>query len=505
MYRRKLPGQMKLDIPFGVELDANNRWVKLSSIMPWEKIEEHYEKSFSGANGQVAKPSRLAFASLYIQTRLAITDEETVEQIRETPAMQYFCGYDGYTTEKPFDSSLMVHFRKRFPEKVMKEISEAAFREEAKKAIMGEVEDDKDDKDDKNDKDEKSNEDNNIKPKGTLYLDATCFPSDIHYPTDIGLLNHARELTEQMIDILYSSPLKWSNSMAFAATLARGGIVISFPKPRTYRETARNAYMTYVKKRRHTEEEIRFAIRQQLQYVRRNLESIEKLIERGKDISALGDELAKKLETIKEVYRQQKHMYDNKTHVVEDRIVSIAQPHIRPIVRGKSGAPVEFGAKVATAHIGGFTFVIHTGYDNFSEGKYLEKTAEEFKRLFGFYPKVIVGDKAYPTRENRKYCKSNGIRLSCRKMGRMSEEEKEAERKQLYEDNCGRNAVEGDYGTVKRKYGLNLIMTKLYETTLTVISFGFFVKNMERILRLFVFRFFMSCGIICNFKRLPAS
>ena len=103
--------------------------------MPWEKIEEHYEKNFNGSNGQVAKSSRLAFASLYIQTRLALTDNETVEQIRETPSMQYFCGYDGYTTEKPFDSSLMVHFRKRFPEEVMKEISEAAFVAEAKKAI----------------------------------------------------------------------------------------------------------------------------------------------------------------------------------------------------------------------------------------------------------------------------------------------------------------------------------------------------------------------------------
>jgi hypothetical protein len=230
------------------------------------------------------------------------------------------------------------------------------------------------------------------------------------------------------------------------------------------------------------------------------LDSIEQLIERGAKLSTLGEDLQKKLETIKELYRQQKYMYDNNTHTVEDRIVSIAQPHVRPIVRGKAGKPVEFGAKVATAHIGGFTFIIHTGYDNFSEGKYLVKTVEEYKRMFGFYPKVVVGDKAYTTRENRAYCKSKGIRLSCQKMGRKSDEEKEAERKQLYEDNCKRNAVEGDYGVVKRKYGLDLLMTKLYETTLTAISFGFFVKNMERILRLFVLRFFMKYGIFWRYS-----
>jgi hypothetical protein len=196
-------------------------------------------------------------------------------------------------------------------------------------------------------------------------------------------------------------------------------------------------------------------------------------------------------------------MYDEKTHVVEDRIVSISQPYLRPIVRGKANAPVEFGAKVATAHIGGFTFIIHMDYNNFSEGNLLEQSAEEYKRIFGFYPRVIIGDKAYTTNENRRYCEKKGIRLSASKRGRKSEEFKEAERKQLYKDNCQRNAVEGDYGTVKRKYGLDLIMTKLYATTLTAISFGFFVKNMERVLRLLVLLFSRKMGYYGFFQKSP--
>jgi len=34
-------------------------------------------------------------------------------------------------------------------------------------------------------------------------LDATCTPADIKYPTDIGILNEAREKTEKIIDKLY--------------------------------------------------------------------------------------------------------------------------------------------------------------------------------------------------------------------------------------------------------------------------------------------------------------
>jgi hypothetical protein len=483
MYRRKMPEQQTLDIPFDVKLATSNRWVILASIIPWGKIEEEYAKNFKAKDGQVSKSSRLAFGALYIQKRLAITDEEVVLQIQETPSMQYFCGYASYIPEKPFDSSLMVHFRKRITAEMLKTISEEALAEEAKKAIEKEKgDDDTDDGNDPPSNPEESTKDSTPDPKGIMLLDATCCPSDIHYPTDLGLLNHARELTEKTIDALHA-PLIGSGTI----------------KPRTYRKKARKDYMSYVKKRRHTPEEVRLAISYQLRYVRRNITTIEKQLAEGASLSTVDKGLAKKLPTIKEAYRQQQQMYDERTHSIENRIVSIAQPYLRPIVRGKANAPVEFGAKVATAHIGGFTFLIHMDYENFSEGTLLEKSAMEYKRIFGFYPKVIIGDKAYTTNGNRRFCKANKIRLSAQKRGRMSEAAKEEQRKQLYEDNCKRNAVEGDYGTTKRKYGLGLIMTKLYETTLTAISFGFFVKNMERVLRLLVLPLLLGIGIIWNF------
>jgi hypothetical protein len=197
----------------------------------------------------------------------------------------------------------------------------------------------------------------------------------------------------------------------------------------------------------------------------------------------LGSALEQKFSTITELYRQQKLMYDERTHKVENRIVSISQPWLRPIVRGKANAAVEFGAKVTTAHIGGFAFEIHQDFENFSEAKYLEQAAQEYYQTFGFYPKKIIGDKLYGTRENRNYCKSKGIELSGPRLGRKSAEVKETERKQMYQDSCKRNAIEGDYGTEKRKYGMSLIMSKLPDTTFTTISFGSFVKNAERLYR----------------------
>jgi hypothetical protein len=133
MYQKKIYEQQTLEIPFGVELNSENRWVKLAAIMPWEKIDRIYSKNFSGEKGQVAKTSRLAFGALYIKKRLMLSDEETMNQIRENPSMQYFCGYEWYTTEKPFDSSLMVRFRKRISAKMIKEITKEAFAKASKK------------------------------------------------------------------------------------------------------------------------------------------------------------------------------------------------------------------------------------------------------------------------------------------------------------------------------------------------------------------------------------
>ena len=277
MYRRNVTEQIKLDIPFGVELDAENRWVELSAIIPWEKIDKLYSQNFKKNTGEMAKSSRLAFGALYIQHRLAITDEETVAQIQENPSMQYFCGMEYYTTQKPFDSSLMVHFRKRITSEMMKEITAEAFAAEAKKKIMSEERNKNKDDDDEN---------NSGKPKGIMLLDATCCPSNIHYPTDISLLNHARELTEIIIDELHEQ-------------LVKLGVI----KPRTYREVARKAYLSYSRKRKHGQGELRLAIKQQLQYVRRNLESIEKQVELGAELTKLTTELYEKLQTIAEILR----------------------------------------------------------------------------------------------------------------------------------------------------------------------------------------------------------
>jgi flagellar motor component MotA len=62
-------------------------------------------------------------------------------------------------------------------------------------------------------------------------------------------------------------------------------------------------------------------------------------------------------QVINKLYDMQKQMHKTKQYKIEDRIVSIHPPHVRPMVRGKVQGKVEFGAKIHISDIDGMTFL----------------------------------------------------------------------------------------------------------------------------------------------------
>ena len=296
--------------PVGMNLKESNRWVKKAQTIPWPEIEKRYAALFTNRKGNVAKPLRLALGACIIQAEYGYSDEETALQIQEDPYLQYFCGHPGYDDEKlPFAPSLMVYFRKRLTPEVLGEINEMIVRD-AKERQAREAKS----KDDDDDSDGQPGTGGN---SGTMIVDATCAPSNIRYPQDVSLLNEARENAEKLLDVLHDP--------------ADG------KKPRTYRKSARKDYLKYTRCRKHTAKMTRKAIGKQLAYLRRDLDAIDSKLSLGKN---LPPRHAERLGTIRAVYEQQKYMYDNRTHSLPDRIVSVSQPFVRPIVRGKAGKPV---------------------------------------------------------------------------------------------------------------------------------------------------------------------
>jgi transposase, IS5 family len=132
-----------------------------------------------------------------------------------------------------------------------------------------------------------------------------------------------------------------------------------------------------------TKKQRRKAIKKQLQYINRNLGQIEQLQLSGASLELLSDREHKMLLVVGTVYQQQLSMSEKKQQRIDDRIVSLTQPHIRPIVRGKAGIPVEFGAKLSVSYHNGYVFIDRLSWDNFNESGDLKLQAEKFKVVTG--------------------------------------------------------------------------------------------------------------------------
>jgi hypothetical protein len=188
----------------------------------------------------------------------------------------------------------------------------------------------------------------------------------------------------------------------------------------------------------------------------------------------------KRLNTIKILYAQQKYMYEQHTHKVENRIVSLSQPYLRPIVRGKVKSPVEFGAKLDISIADGFVRLEKQSFEAYNEATVLEKVIERYQERTGSYPERVLADKIYRNRDNLAFCKEKNIRLSGPALGR-PKKDAVIDKKQDYRDICDRVEVERGFSLAKRKCGLGLIYNRLPETSQHVIALSILVLNLRKV------------------------
>ncbi len=177
------------------------------------------------------------------------------------------------------------------------------------------------------------------------------------------------------------------------------------------------------------------------------------------------------------------------TFRVDRRIVSIHQPHVKPIVRGKSQAKVEFGVKVHVSMIDGISFLDEINWEAFNEDNHMMDYIEKYKVRFGYYPKEKLADQIYCTLANRKVLKLIGIKLLAKPLGRppvVSNHVRPGER----------NPIEGNFGQAKTAYGLDRIHARLIGTSESMIDSIILVLNLVKL---------EGVGALCLFDNVSVS
>jgi hypothetical protein len=435
MYRRTYSNQLSLledNMDFHVKLNPGNRWVKAAAIMPWDKIEEHYASNMCEDNGREGITARIAFGSIYAKEQLGVTDIGIVENIIENVYLQYFLGLWNYSSEQLFDSSMMVHFRKRFTPEFVKQVNDFI--------CTGEWFDDDDINNFEPPKPDENGDFDSSSNSGNLSLDCTVSPADIRYPNDIALLNECRENVEKFIHEIWDYSLYQGKKTPYS------------------RIKAHRNFTKYISTKRRSQKFIESTIHAQLDYLCLAINQLVMLLGLcGEYCNPLSSRQQERFDLICEIYDQQKYMFENNTRSFGgDKILSLRQPFVRSILRNKAKAKYEYGQKLALSKANGWVFVDKQSWNNFNECHTLEQSVYDYYRRFGHYPEAVLADKIYHTKANKAFCKSLGIRLGG--SGKYRKNADDIEKKQAYNDQCQRNEIEGVNGVLKRKYGLDLIM-----------------------------------------------
>jgi len=467
------PGELILpgfETPFSQKLDPTNRWVILANLIPWDEITNLYLHQVGvSRTGCPPLNPRIVLGALIIKHLYDLDDRETVLQISENVYMQYFIGYSSFSTEAPFDASLFVDFRKRLGIDQINALNDKIIQLKTRMEEVGSVKskpteelspkenEGADNGDNPESKDEDNQQDTPIVThKGKVIFDATASPQDIAFPTDLTLLSDARAKSEELIDKIYKQELHSK-------------------KPRTYRQKARQLYLQTAQKKKKSAKLIHKAVGQQLRFLKRNIRIINEMLDVCTEFPLTASE-HRYLLIISTLHQQQEQMHCTGSHTIAHRIVSIHQPHVRPIVRGKSQAKTEFGAKIHLSLIDGISFLDELSWDAFNEGSHMMEYIEKYRRRFGFYPRQVLADKIYCTRENRKALKTLGIELIAKPLGRpkaVSNHVRPGER----------NPIEGKFGQAKRAYGLGRIRARLKQTSQTWIACIILVLNLVTLAR----------------------
>lgn len=429
-------------------LSKFNRWVKLADNLPWDKIEKEYNKRLRNRhNGAGNKPARMVVGALIVKHVENLSDEKTIQAIQENPYMQYLLGLPKFTEKPVFVPELFVSVRKRLDHDFFNLLTLMLAEADGSKPKKGHTDEDGNDH------------------GGTMKIDATCCDAEVRYPTDCNLLEDGSNLIDWLLDKFCT----------------RHKII----KPRTRRVESRQAFIQLTRKKRKGKKLIDKTKLVQIRCLQADFQTFFDFLGKYSSnlLACFSRRDCKWLMAAIKMYDQQKMMFEQNVRSCVDRIISIYQPHLRPIVRGKAKAKVEFGAKIGASIVNGYTYVDRLSWDAYNESSDLVAQMELYKLRFGMFPKEVQADKLYLGKENRKYIKACHVNCYNRPLGRPPKEENDSHADDKKRAIGERNEIEGTFGTSKRVYRANNIRAKLDDTADTWIGACFFAKNVMKFLR----------------------
>lgn len=295
---------------------------------------------------------------------------------------------------------------------------------------------------------------NYIKDPDQITTDATCYESELRYPTDQKLL--------------------WESVTWLYSQLRKTCKVLGVRMIRSKYLKWKHRYLGFSKMRRKTSKK-RKGLTRALLLLLKKLVAFEKQLRCGYDIT-FTIRYYRRVATIKKIYEQQKEYFLTGAKI-KDRIVSIAKDYLRPIVRGKEVKPVEFGAKVNKLQIDGINFIEHISFDAFNEGTRLQSTIYKAQSLTHRKTRILGADAIYATNKNRNFVTKHQIKTDFKRKGKLPKDYADEKKLKALITKERATRLEGSFGKEKEHYYLKRIKAKTQKTEILWIFFGIHTAN----------------------------
>ena len=369
-----------------------------------------------------------------------LSDEKVIENLNLCSAHRWFCFMNLPMRERIADKDLLVRWRQFLGGHLDTE----ALNRVLLQAWQGE-----------------------IAHKHVRMSDATVYEVKIAYPQSVVLLYDACNWVYKQYSQL-------------SASLGLGKQKSAYRKFKEQHKRQTNWSKTRKKTHKKTHKKTQGRKRELLYWLKKGLDLLKDIwvIYKAQVVEGLQRKIPprheKRYQTIKKLYEQQQTHFTavqaQAESKIPDRIVSLNQPHIRPIVRGKTNKPVEFGPKVNILRIGCVSLIEHSSFNAFHEGNRMSECCIKYTHITGKCQQ-FAGDAIYATNANRRFASQNNIQTSFIQKGKkkndplLQKQEKTLKKELKKELGKVRSThLEGSFGNQKQHYAANKITAKTPET-----------------------------------------
>jgi hypothetical protein len=400
--------------------------------IPWKSLIMDFKLKPSKVGRKPLFDNQGKLALMFLKSYTSLSDRKLIEQLNANIDYQLFCGVLLSPSERLDDFKIISKIRTQLAKKLNISSCQKTLSKHWKSYLTH---------------------------TNVMLTDATCYESQLRYPTNVKLLWESVDWSYNQLKILCKS--------------------IRVRMPRNKYLEQKNKYYQYQRKRRKPRKDTAKRTRSLLYLLNKLNGLLNEIEDQYQERIELPEKYYQKRKVIRKVYWQQKQIFET-GESLPNRIVSISKSYIRPIVRGKETKKVEFGAKVNMIQVDGINFIEHLSFDAFHEGNRLISSIWLNRMLFG-KTSHISADAIYATNKNRKYCTSNGITTNFSRKGRAGkhEQHRKAISKELNIERATR--MEGSFGTEKEHYGLRSVKARTQLNEVLWIFFGVHTANVVRI------------------------